>query len=107
MSEGIIEEGYANGVKPIMDVYWGGGVTPVTHNHPWLVKGKGFVASAKLQPGDLVRAGRQGTDAWEEEWLPIERTEDLGEKGEVFNIRVSGTHMYMVANGVGWFGAVH
>jgi len=103
VGEGVVDGCFANGIKPVMRVYWGGGMTPVTPNHPWLVKGGGWVASAKLKSGDLLRAFK----ADEESWLPVERTEDLGETAEVFNVRVSGTHTYTAGNGVGWFAVVH
>ena len=77
-----VEQTYRGGVKPLMRVYYANEMIRVTHEHPWYVKGRGWVASARLQPGDLLMTSTGG-------WVPVERTEDLGEQDEVFNLRVA------------------
>ena len=95
-----IEQVYKNGMKTVMRVHFGGGMVRATPNHPWYVKGGKWVASALLKPGDLLRTD-EGT------WIPVDRTEDLGEVAEVYNLRVAGTHTYFIGNGNGQFVLVH
>ncbi len=77
-----------------MHVYFGGGSVGVTHEHPWYVKDKGWIASKKLAPGDMLMTNT-GV------WAPVERTEDIGEVAPVYNLHVADCHTYFVASSNG------
>jgi hypothetical protein len=68
-----------------------GQVLRTTGEHPFYVRGRGWVAARELQPGDELRShdGR---------WLPIEGVRNTGREEVVYNCRVAEYHTYFVGD---------
>jgi len=64
-------------------------VIRTTENHPFYVKGKGWVQATDLMPGDELRDpnGR---------YLKVRKTVDSGQTKPVFNLQIAGAHTYFV-----------
>jgi intein/homing endonuclease len=75
----------------ILHVHTGGQVLRTTREHPFYVRGKGWVAGGELQVGDLLSShdGR---------WVPVEDLLDTGEYETVYNLRVAEFHTYFVGS---------
>jgi hypothetical protein len=76
-------------VSPLLNLHVGEQVIRVTPEHPFWVWGKGWLAAAFLEPGDLLSShdGR---------WLAVECVTDAGEVATVYNLRVAEYHTYFV-----------
>jgi hypothetical protein len=68
-----------------------GRIIPTTEEHPFFVKGKGWLPTKSLMAGDLLRShdGR---------WTPVEAVKDTGEDVPVYNLRVADYHTYFVGS---------
>jgi hypothetical protein len=60
-----------------------------TAEHPFFVRGKGWVPAGELQEGDLF-------STHEGRWVAAEGVYDTGEYGTVYNLRVAEYHTYFV-----------
>jgi len=60
-----------------------------TENHPFYVKGKGWVHARDLMPGDELR-DQNGR------YVKVRKTVDSGQTEPVFNLQVAGAHTYFV-----------
>src|SRR5262249_23926580 len=60
-----------------------------TGEHPFWVRGRGWVACAELRAGDLL-SGHDGR------WLAVEDLLDTGEYETVYNLRAADFHTYFV-----------
>jgi Pretoxin HINT domain len=80
---------FRNAPAPIWHVQVAGDVIRTTANHPFYARSKGWVAAAKLQPGDELRTFDGG-------WIAVESVEDSGVVEPVFNLHVEGNRTYFV-----------
>jgi len=64
-------------------------VIRTTAEHPFWVKGKGWVPTRALQPGDLLSSA-------DGQWVAVEEVYDTGEDETVYNMRVADHHTYFV-----------
>ena len=59
---------YHNGPRRLLELHIeGGGMIRPTHTHPFFVRGKGFTAAEKLEPGDFFRTH-------EDHWVELKLT---------------------------------
>jgi hypothetical protein len=80
---------YHNAPARIFEVHVAGEVIQTTANHPFHVKGKGWVKVKDLAAGDELRTA-------EGELVKVERVADSGETEPVFNLQVELSHTYLV-----------
>jgi len=85
-------EVYHNPPKRIVSLHVAGQEIRVTLEHPFYVRGKGWVAASKLQPGDELR-----TPA--DRFVAVTSVEDRGDSVPVFNLHVAEHHTYFVGGG--------
>ena len=84
-----VTEVYKSDPAPLLRVYYGDTMVKSTHNHPWYVQGKGWIATRDLSPGDMLQTeSGQGT--------PVLKVEDHGEIEPVYNLQVEDYHTYFV-----------
>ena len=76
-----------------MEVEIGGDVIRCTPNHPFYVRGRGFIPAEQLKSGDELRSSAGG-------WASIGSIGARGDVEPVYNIRVAGLHTYFVRVGV-------
>ncbi len=82
----------------IWNLHVGGQVIRTTGEHPFYVKGKGWVPAQELKPGDLLSTHTG-------EWIAVDDILETGEAETVYNFRVADWHTYFVGD-VDWkFGA--
>jgi len=74
-----------------------GRVIGTTSEHPFFVRGKGWVKASEIQPGDEVRLEAPG-------WKCIEEVIDTGRTERVYNVEVEDDHTYFVGNDDWGFG---
>ena len=74
---------------PVLRVHVGGRVIVTTGEHPFWVRGTGWVEAFALAPGDVL-VGMDGQP------VPVEAVEDAGEWATVYNVRVADCHTYFV-----------
>jgi hypothetical protein len=84
-----VEEVFAT-VAPIMNVHVAGQIIRTTREHPFYVEGRGWIAAAFLDIGDLLstRNGRLGR---------VEGVADGGQVTTVYNWRIAEYHTYFVS----------
>lgn len=63
-----------------------------TENHPFYVEGKGWVAAAELESGDMLR-----TQEGKTETVAQIETENLEEAVKVYNLEIEDNHTYYVS----------
>ena len=73
----------------LLHLHVGEQVIRVTGEHPFYVKGKGWVEAGLLEPGDLLLSH-------EKVWIPVQEIIDGGSQETVYNLRVSEYHTYFV-----------
>jgi hypothetical protein len=76
----------------VLHLHVGGRVVRTTPEHPFWVKGEGWLAAGLLEVGDLL-CSHDGR------WLPVEDLLDTGDHATVYNLRVADHHTYFVG---GW-----
>jgi Pretoxin HINT domain len=74
---------------PVKNLHVGGRLIRVTAEHPFWVRGAGWLPAGALAAGDML-AGKDG------EWTPVEAVTDAGEITTVHNLRVAEYHTYFV-----------
>ncbi|MBX9661671.1 MAG: glycohydrolase toxin TNT-related protein, partial [Nitrospiraceae bacterium] len=78
-------------VSPILNLHVNGKIIRTTAEHPFWLKGQGWLAAAFLQPGNQIAGKRPG------EWLTVEGVADSGQVETVYNVEVEDHHTYLVA----------
>src|SRR5262249_56972578 len=78
-------------VSPILHLHVGGQVIRTTGEHPFFVRGEGWVSARDLRPGDLLSSHDGG-------WVPVEEVFDTGAWETVYNLRVADHHTYFVGD---------
>ena len=86
VSVGIVEEVFRHEPQPLMEVEIGGDVIRCTPNHPFYVRGRGFIAAEKLRSGDELRSSSGG-------WSTVGSISERGDVEPVYNIRVAGLQL--------------
>lgn len=86
----VVEEVFIR-VAPIFDLRVAGRVIRTTAEHPFYVRGKGWLCAKELMAGDLL-ASLDGN------WLPVGGVNDTGEVLTVYNLRISDYHTYFVGS---------
>src|SRR5262249_48441378 len=89
-----VDQVFHNAPAELLNVHIGTGVIGTTFNHPWYAIGRGWVAAAELQIGDLLRMPEGSTAT----------VTDLFANGDiepVFNLRVADNHTYFVGTADG------
>jgi intein/homing endonuclease len=71
-----------------------GKVIRTSDEHPFFVRGKGWIEATRLRPGDLLTSA-------DGQWIAVEEVYDTGEYETLYNIRVADYHTYFVS-GDGW-----
>ena len=92
VSVGKVAEIYRHEPQPLMEVELGGGVIRCTGNHPFYVRGRGFIPAEQLKCGDELRTASGG-------WSSVGVITASGLEEPVYNIRVAGLHTYFVRAG--------
>jgi hypothetical protein len=69
-----------------------------TGEHPFYVKGRGWVAALELLQGDLL-SSEDG------QWVPVEEVYDTGEYETVYNLRIADFHTYFIGGSEWGFSA--
>jgi hypothetical protein len=85
-----VEEVFTN-VMPLLHVQVGGQTIPTTTEHPFYVRGKGWVAAKELQAGDFLRSH-------DGQWVAVESVADGEGLPAVYNLRVADYHTYFVGS---------
>ena len=80
------------GLAPILHIHVGGQVIRTTPEHPFWVRGKGWIKAPDLAIGDEL-SSREGR------WTAVEDLFHTGELETVYNLRVADYHTYFVG---GW-----
>lgn len=73
----------------VLNLHIGGQVIRTTPEHPFWVRGKGWVEAGGLVAGDAL-VGYDG------QWVTVEEVYDTGEYETVYNLRVADFHTYFV-----------
>ncbi len=89
---GKVVEVFRHEPQPLMEVEVGGGVIRCTPNHPFYVRGRGFIPAEQLKSGDELRTSSGG-------WNAVSSVGCRGDVEPVYNIRVAGLHTYFVRVG--------
>ena len=87
-SVSYVEEVFENRL-PLLSLHVGGQVIRTTAEHPFYIRGKGWVATRELEPGNLFRSH-------DGQWVPVQEVVDNGEESVVYNLRISEYHTYFV-----------
>jgi RHS repeat-associated protein len=74
----------------LLHLHVNGQVIQTTSEHPFWVKGKGWLRAGDLQYGDEL-VGHDG------QWVAVEEVYDTGEWETVYNLRISDYHTYFVS----------
>jgi Holliday junction resolvase-like predicted endonuclease len=82
-------------IAPIWHLHVGGQVIRTTSEHPFWVRGKGWVAAQELQEGDLL-------SSHDGKWIAIEECMDAGYAEAVYNCRVAEFATYFVGDFAHW-----
>jgi RHS repeat-associated protein len=78
-------------VAPLWVLRVGGRVIRTTAEHPFYVRGKGWIAAKELEAG-MELASHDG------QWVVLEEVADAGEVATVYNLRISEFHTYFVGS---------
>ena len=95
MVEGVVEA-VVTKVGPLLELGVQGRTIKVTAEHPFWVRGRGWLMAKELLPGDLLRShdGR---------WVALHFLRDAGEVATVYNLSVADYHTYFVGDAAwGW-----
>ena len=84
----MVEEVFTNDAL-LVELLVSGRPIRTTGEHPFYVRGKGWLKATTLQKGDLLRSD-------DGQWVPVEGVEDTGEYETVYNLRVADYHTYFV-----------
>ncbi len=75
----------------LLDLHVGGQLIQTTAEHPFYVKGFGWLPAGELKAGDELSTSQGG-------WIAVERVESTGKWATVYNLRVADYHTYFVGN---------
>jgi hypothetical protein len=75
----------------ILHLHVGGQVIRTTGEHPFWVKGFGWVPACQLEEGDLL-------SSHDGQWVAVEEQFETGEYETVYNLRVAECHTYFVGS---------
>ena len=89
---GKVVEVFRHEPQPLMEVEVAGDVIRCTPNHPFYVRGRGFIPAEQLKSGDQLRSSSGG-------WNAVSSVGCRGDVEPVYNIRVAGLHTYFVRVG--------
>jgi hypothetical protein len=78
-------------VAPVVNLHAGGRVIRTTREHPFYVKGRGWLSAGLLEQGDLLRSH-------DGQWVPMEALTESGEVTTVYNLEVDEDHTYFVGD---------
>ncbi len=84
----VVEEVFVR-TAPIMEIKVNGRVIKTTAEHPFWVRGKGWICSKDLKFGDEL-------NSHDGKWHAVESVTNLNEVAIVYNLRVSEYHTYFV-----------
>jgi hypothetical protein len=76
-------------VAPVLNLHVGGRVIRTTAEHPFYVRGRGWIPAGMLEAGELLRSHDGG-------WLAVDVLTDSGEVTTVYNLRVAEYHTFFV-----------
>ena len=85
-----VEEVFTN-VMPLLHLQVGGQIIRTTTEHPFYVRGKGWVAAKDLQNGDILRSH-------DGQWVSVESVAEGEGLAAVYNLRVADYHTYFVGS---------
>src|SRR6266498_106038 len=77
-------------VAPILNVHVANQIIETTAEHPFYVRGRGWIPAKMLEIGDLLQL-RSG------EWAPVEGVADSGRVETVYNFEIEDYHTYFVS----------
>jgi hypothetical protein len=86
----IVEETFTR-ISPIMGLRVRGKEIRTTAEHPFFVKGKGWICAKEVRPGDQF-------SSHDGQWVTVQAVTDLKEVTTVYNLRVSDFHTYFVGS---------
>ena len=86
----VVEEVFVR-LAPIMELVVGARLIRTTPEHPFFVRGRGWVCAKELTAGDRL-CSEDGTT------VAVERIADSGELATVYNVRVADFHTYFVGS---------
>jgi hypothetical protein len=75
----------------ILNLHVGGQIIRTTPEHPFYVRGKGWLEAGQLSVGDLL-------SSQDRRWVPVQDVLDTGEFETVYNLRVADFHTYFVGS---------
>jgi len=89
--DAVVERRFDNAPAALLNVHVSGSAEPIrsTHHHPWYVRGRGWVATRDLRPGDEFRSQSGRTTR-------VAEVFDNGDFESVFNLQVAGARTYFV-----------
>ena len=85
-----VEEVFENYAR-VLHLHVGSQVIRTVGEHPFYVRGKGWIAARELEPGDLLRSH-------DGQWVAVGKVYDNGEEEKVYNLRVADYHTYFVGS---------
>jgi Pretoxin HINT domain len=84
----VVEEVYVR-TGQVLHLHINGELIGTTGEHPFWVKGKGWIRARELQTGDLLLSH-------DRQWAAVEEVFETGECETVYNLRVEDFHTYFV-----------
>jgi hypothetical protein len=75
----------------LLNLYVGGQLIQTTSEHPFYVKGFGWLPAGELKPGDEFSTS-------DGNWIVVERIEEAGKWATVYNLRVADFHTYFLGH---------
>jgi hypothetical protein len=89
--DAVVERRFDNAPAALLNVHTDLSAEPIraTHNHPWYVRGRGWVATRDLRPGDELRTAGGRT-------ARVTELFDNGDIEPVYNLQVAGARTYFV-----------
>jgi hypothetical protein len=86
----VVQETFVR-TSTVINLRIGGRLIRTTGEHPFYVKGKGWMPAKEIQPGEELSShdGR---------WTPVEGVEDAHEVATVYNLSVGDHHTYFVGS---------
>jgi RHS repeat-associated protein len=73
----------------VLNLHAGGRIIGTTAEHPFYVRGKGWIAAYQLQIGDEIKLMDGG-------WIRVDGIADSGRRETVYNLLIEGDHTYFV-----------